>query len=448
MGARRAAERFAHAEAARLYRRALDAGRAKGVSPTELAAAWEALGDALVQIGELDNATSAFTSARRLQPDDAVAQARLCFRHGQIAESSELSSAVRWMRRGLRTLEQVPGREARIWRARMIAELGWIRQRQRRYDETERLCREALREGQKIGELRAQARASYTLDWALFELGRSDEATYSSRALDIYRELGDPAHEGNVLNNLGGFAYWQGRWPDAIDLYQQAGACWERAGDAAGAAETDANVGEILSDQGRLAEAEEHLRRARRVWSSTGHREGAAFADMLLGRLAVRGGRAEEGIALLEATAADMQRVGVRFYGELASALVGEGEALGGSPERAIQIAVGLLGSGSPHLALLHRASGIALLRLGDPDAARRELNLGLEAARAGGEGYEVASALGALGAVGALDAAQAAERDELLARLGVVGLPAIADDVHGLSGESVTALVTSPAPA
>jgi hypothetical protein len=143
-----------------------------------------------------------------------------------------------------------------------------------------------------------------------------------------------------------------------------------------------------------------------------------------------------------------MQRVGVRFYGELASALVGEGEALGGSPERAIQIAVGLLGSGSPHLALLHRASGIALLRLGDPDAARRELNLGLEAARAGGEGYEVASALGALGAVGALDAAQAAERDELLARLGVVGLPAIADDVHGLSGESVTALVTSPAPA
>ena len=424
MGARGAAGRFAHAEAASLYRRALDAGRANAASPAELAAAWEALGEALTQTGELVHATNAFTSARRLQADDAIAQARLCFRHARITESSELSSAVRWTRRGLRTLEQVPGRDARMWRARLIAELGWIRQRQRRYGETERLCREALREGQAIGELRAQARACYTLDWALFELGRPDEATYSSRALDIYRELGDPAHEGNVLNNLGGFAYWQGRWPEAIELYQQAGACWERAGDAAGAAETDANVGEILSDQGRFEEAEQHLRRAHRVWSSTGHREGAAFANMLLGRLAVRAGRADEGIALLKATAADMQRVGVKFYGDLAHALVAEGEALGGSPERAIQIAVGLLGSGSPHVALLHRASGVAHLRLGDPVAAGCELNLALEAARAGGEGYEVASALGALGAVGALDAAQAAERDELLARLGVVGVP------------------------
>jgi class 3 adenylate cyclase/tetratricopeptide (TPR) repeat protein len=436
MGARRAAERFAHAEAARLYRRALDAGRAKGVSPTELAAAWEALGEALAQIGELGHATNAFTSARRLQADDAIAQARLCFRHGRIAESSELSSAVRWMRRGLRTLEDLPGRETRIWRARMTAELGWIRQRQRRYRETERLCREALSEGQEIGELSAQARACYTLDWALFELGRSDEATYSPRALEIYRELGDPQHEGNVLNNLGGFAYWQGRWSEAIELYQQAGACWERAGDAAGAAETDANVGEILSDQGHLEEAEQHLRRARRVWSSTGHREGAAFANMLLGRLAVRAGQAEEGIAMLKAATAEMRRVGAGFYAELAHALVAEAEAVGGSAQRAVEIAIGLLGSGSPHLALLHRAAGIAVWRQGDPGAATRELDLALEAARAGGEGYEVAMTLNALAALGDLDAAQAAERDELLARLGVIALPAIADDIHELVGE------------
>jgi class 3 adenylate cyclase/tetratricopeptide (TPR) repeat protein len=447
MGARGAAEHFAQAEAARLYRRALDAGRAHGASPTELAGAWEALGEALAQTGELGHATNAFASARRLQPDDAIAQARLCFRHARIAESSELSSAVRWTRRGLRTLEQVHGREARIWRARLVAELGWIRQRQRKYDETERLCREALREGHEIGELRAQARACYTLDWALFELGRPDEATYSSRALDIYRELGDPQDEGNVLNNLGGFAYWRGHWAEAIELYRQAGECRERAGNAAGAAETDANVGEILSDQGHLQDAEDHLRRALRVWSSTGHREGAAFANMLLGRLAVRAGDAEEGIAVLEATTAEMRRVGVGFYADLAHALVAEGEAVGGRPARAIEIAVGLLGSGSPHLALLHRAAGIAQWRLGDTRAARRELDLALDAARAGGEDYEVALALDALSALECLDGEQTAERDAILTRLGVVRLPPLAGperrDTHERAGAYPGAPVT-----
>ena len=443
MGARGAAEHFAQAEAASLYRRALDAGRANGASSNELAGAWEALGEALAQTGELRHATKALASARRLQGDDAIAQARLCFRHARIAESSELSSAVRWTRRGLRTLEQVSGREARMWRARLTAELGWIRQRQRRYVETERLCREALREGQEIGELRAQARACYTLDWALFELGRSDEATYSSRALDIYRELGDPQDEGNVLNNLGGFAYWRGRWAEAIELYRRAGACRERAGNAAGAAETDANVGEILSDQGHLQDAEDHLRRALRVWRSTGHREGAAFANMLLGRLAVRAGRADEGVALLGATAAEMRQVGVGFYAELAHALVAEGEALGGRPKRAIEIAVGLLGSGSPHLALLHRASGIAQWRLGDPDAARRELDLALEAARAGSEDYEAALALDAVSAIGSLDPAGKTERDAIFARLGVVRVPTIGS---AEGGDTAAPAVADPA--
>ena len=41
-------------------------------------------------------------------------------------------------------------RDAQRWRARLIAELAWIRQRQRRYREAERLCREALASGEAI----------------------------------------------------------------------------------------------------------------------------------------------------------------------------------------------------------------------------------------------------------------------------------------------------------
>ena len=427
IAAQRAGARFAHADAARLYQRAIQAGRADGVNQSELAAAWEALGKALVQVGEVEDASRAFTSARRLLLGDPIADARLCFRQGELRQRTQLPSAVRWMRRGLRTLEDIPGREARGWRARLISELAWIRQRQRRYRETERLCREALREGEAVGELSGQARACYTLDWALFEMGRSDEAIYSPRALEIYRRLGDLQHEARVLNNLGGFAYWKGRWAESVDLYREAGTCRERAGNTVDAAQTDANVGEILSDQGRLQEAEVHLRRARRAWSSTGHREGAAFADMLLGRLAVRTGHAEEGIALLEETAANMRHIGIPYYADLASALLAEAHALGGAPERALDIAQRLLASGNGYVSLLRRSSGIALARTGDRKPARSEIDLALAAARERGEDFEIALALDALAALDSADAVQERERDEILERLGIVRLPAIA---------------------
>jgi tetratricopeptide (TPR) repeat protein len=323
-------------------------------------------------------------------------------------------------------VEHRPGGEARRWRARLIADLAWIRQRQRRYRDAERLCRAALSEGHAIGELPAQARACYTLDWALFEQGRSEEATYSPRALEIYRQLGDPEHEARVLNNLGGFAYWRGSWEEAIDLYRRAGECSARAGNAPDVAFTDANIGEILSDQGRLDEAAKHLRRAHRVWTSTGDRQGTAFANMLLGRLAVRADSPQEGIRLLNAAAADMRRFRVDYYAAFASALVAEGEALGGAAERALAIASELLDSGNSYVSLLRRARGIALARIGDRNRAERELEDAVATARGGDEDYESALALDALAALGPLEPARRRERDAIVERLGVIRLPVI----------------------
>jgi len=426
-GAEHATARFAVADAVRLYRRAIEARRGAATAPTELARVWEALAGALVSVGEITAAEGALSSARRLFAGDAIAQARICFLRGQIAQRNELSRAVRRTRRGLRALDGLAGREARRWRARLIAELGSIRQHQGRYRDAERLCREALAEGEAAGELRAQARASYTLDWALFELGRFEEVGYSARALEIYRELGDPEEEGRILNNLGGLAYKRGRWEEAIELYRQAGDCGERAGHAADLAYTDGNVGEILADQGHIEDAAAHLRRARRVWSATGHRLGVAFATMLLGRLAARDGRTDEGLELLNEAIADMQRFGVDFYTEFASALIAEAEALGGDPERALELAAQQLAQKSGYAPLLQRVRGIALTRMGRSEAAARELELAVTQARERGEEFELALALDALAPTGSLDEAELRERDVILARLGVVALPLIA---------------------
>jgi hypothetical protein len=166
---------------------------------------------------------------------------------------------------------------------------------------------------------------------------------------------------------------------------------------------------------------------------------------MLLGRIAVRLGRTQEGIALLEATAGEMRRVGVGYYADLADALIAEGEAVGGVAEQALAICGRLLTSGNSNVAMLRRVSAIAFARMGERDAARRELGLSLAAARVRGEDYEIALALDVLAALAALDHEQRVERDSIVARLGVVRLPAIPGLGHNEpAGEPVSELATA----
>jgi class 3 adenylate cyclase/tetratricopeptide (TPR) repeat protein len=425
MGAERATARFANSDAARLYRLAIDAGRAAGAAAPELASAWEALGEALRQAGERDAAARAFTSARRLVTGDPVAEARLFYRQGQVAErSTRMAAAVRSVQSGLRILENIGGPEAGTWRARLIADLAGIRQRQGRTTDAERLCRQAIKEAKAIGELRAEARACYSLDHTLVQAGRAAEATYSQRALEIYRQLGDPEQESAVLNNLGMFAYFRGCWDEAVDWYRQQGACSERSGNPANAAYTGCNVGEILSDQGHFEDAMVHLERARRVWSSTGDVQGVAFATLLLGRLAVRTERYADGLEMLAEAEDKLRRFQLDGYAEFAASLLVEAEALGGNPARALSAAELRLGPSDQQSPLLLRARGFAYARLGNVDDARRELEASVLAARERASDYDVAAGLDGLEELCGPDPVRTLELGQLLARLDIVQLP------------------------
>jgi tetratricopeptide (TPR) repeat protein len=331
---------------------------------------------------------------------------------------------VRWASRGLRVLEGVEGEEAQRWRARLLSDLAGFRQRQGRTREAERLCRQAIAEAEAAGELRALARACYVLDYALVESGRPEQATYSPRALDIYRELGDPEQESAVLNNLGMFAYWRGSWDEAIEYYRRQAACSDRSGNPANVAYTDCNVGEILSDQGRLAEATEHLMRARRVWNSTGDAPGVAFANLQLGRIAVRSGRYDEGLSQLTEAAAELRRFRLDGYADFARALVAEAEALGRNASKALELVEVLLESADRDVPLLRRVRGIALARLGSHRAALRELELSLQAATERRAHYDIAATLDAISRLGGLDLQRSAERDAILAQLDITALP------------------------
>ena len=425
--AERATEAFSHADAARLYRRAIEAGRADGgaADPQSLAEAWEQLGEALRNVGEPVAAAKALTQARKLLRDDPIAQARLCHRHAQAAErTGALSGTVRWLNRGFRCIDGIDGTEASIWRARIRSYLGGIRTGEGRWVEAISDCRQAIAEAESVGELSALARACYQLDLALFQSGRSDEATHSWRALEIYEQLGDPEHEFQVLNNLGAFAYWGDRWDEATEFYRRAAVCAESAGRPADAAYTDGNIGEILSDQGHLDDAEEHFQRARRVFSATGDRLYVAYADALLARLTVRRGQFAEGLAMLEAALLDLRRFGMEAYAELTEAWIAEAEAFGGDPMRAMEVASQRLRTDDRARPLLTRMAGIALARLGERKGAMRELEHSLRTARDRSAEYDIAATIDAMAALGGVDPVLLRERDEILEKLKIKQLP------------------------
>jgi tetratricopeptide (TPR) repeat protein len=425
LGAERANARFAQVDAARLYRRAIEAAKSNGVTAKELAAAWEAMGEALRISGEPEAAVQAFTAARRLIPDDPVAQARLCYRHVEVARPRDrLVAAVRWANRGLRVLEGVPGQEAARWRVQLLSRLANLRERQGRPFEAERLCREVIPEAERIGEDRALAFLCLVLDTALFHAGRLDEPTNWTRALEIYRMLDDPENEAMVLNCMGLLAHVQGRWDELIELLQEVAACSRRAGNPADAAISDINIGEILFDQGRLDEADIRFRRARRVASSTGDRQMLLYADLMLGRLAVRSSDPQEGIALIEQAVSDLRTIGVGPLADFADAMLAEAEGFAGDPERADSIADRLLGSAEENVPLLRRARAIALARMGEEESSIRELELAAEAARERGEQYQLALALDALERLAGPSRSRELERDAILKRLNVVRMP------------------------
>jgi class 3 adenylate cyclase/tetratricopeptide (TPR) repeat protein len=416
---------LAPAEASVAYRRALEAGRMLGVPAGERSALWEALGDAHAQLGELAAGHHAFAAARRLAADEPVRRSELMLRHAELSvEAGRIRPGVRWALRGLRTLDAVEDREAAAARVRLTAMLATLRQRQGRAAEAIALCRAAIPAAEAAGEDRALAHACYVLDWALVESGRAAEAGFSDRALAIYRRIGDVGREAAVLNNAGGFAYRDGRWTDAMDLYVQGAEASARSGNSANAAFGDCNVGELLSDQGHWDEAEMLLTRARQVWRGTGYEWGVAYATAQLGRLAARSGQAGQALTRLLDALARFRELGVEGDVQFAEALLAEAAALAGDGETARATADRLLADRDVGLLepLLHRVRAIALAQRGDVEGATVELQAALDAARAQEQDYETLVALDALAALKRLDTG-GAHRAELAARLGVVRL-------------------------
>ncbi|MGZ4307753.1 MAG: AAA family ATPase [Gaiellaceae bacterium] len=426
----RAQEKFANVEAAAFFQRALEVAPELDLPAAELAAIWESLGDVSELAGLYADAEEAYGRARTLDE-----QPRLLLKEGVIRERfGRYPEALQWYNRGLRSLDSLEPDE----RARMRSELGLayagVRVRQGEFVDAAGWCKQVVEEAGAADNLPALAHAYYLMHLAYISNRSPERAALRGLALPIYEELGDLLGQANVLNNLGVDAYYEGRWQEALDLYERSKALRERIGDVVGAATITNNIGEIKSDQGYLTTASEIAEEACSVFETAGHRNLLTHALSNLGRIAAREGRLEDSRRLLHGARELAEEISAGGLLVELEARLAERSVLGGETEEALAGAAAALaaiersGGGSLHHAFVHRVRGYALMQKGELDAAGEALRESLELARGADETYELALTLEAVARLAELrgedGAAEAKEAKTLLARLGVVSTP------------------------
>ena len=330
----RAREVYANHEAARFYERTLGAAaRLDGLDDRERIAVATRLCEVREHAGLYSAALDSLRTARKLAAGDPVALAGVHVRRARVLiRMGSLRSAYRATTTGYRLVEALPGAEAERARARLSGLGSNVLLLAGRYREALPLARRAVQQAEAAGDRAELAHAYLVLDDTYARLGRSDEAVFAERAVEIYSGLGDLPGVGTVENSVGVRAYAEGRWNDAVAAYTRAEDAFRRAGNEAQAALVAANVGEVLVSQGRYDEGEPVLREAIRVLRAHGAVSPALFGEIQLGRLQLGRGEVETAITTLTRARDEGSAMGSRADSleagiHLASATTRAGEA-------------------------------------------------------------------------------------------------------------------------
>jgi class 3 adenylate cyclase/predicted ATPase len=403
----RARRLYANLEAVELYRRALDAARHLDVPAPVLAEVHEAMGDACEVTSQYALAERSYELARRRAPvEDPLVCTRLMLKQGVVRErQGRYSGAVRWYQRALRHLDEADPTSLAEVRAKLLVGMAATRYRQGRLRDCVDWAKKAAQAAKDAGHRPTQAHAYYLLDAALTDLGSSESVLYRSLALPIYEETGDLIGQADVLNNLGINAYYEGRWHEALELYERSRAARLQAGDVMGAATAANNIAEILSDQGRVDEAEALLREAHRVFRGVGYPVGEALVESNLGRAAARAGRYEDAAPLLDAALEGFREIGAEAFVLETEARIAELLLASHRLDEALTKAEAVLQDAGGAEAVvaattLERIRGICLAASERPAEGRQALIASVQKAESSGAVFELAISQWALAQV------------------------------------------------
>ena len=229
-------------------------------------------------------------------------------------------------------------------------------------------------------------RALIFADYADVLLGTSGVGERTREAMEIAAAAGDGVTELKARANLGGYAFYAGRWAEAADWYRSSREVAVKVGRVLQAAEIDLALGEILVHQGRADEAEGVLRDAVRVLRTSGDIDSAAYGEMLLARVHLVNGDLAAGDELAAQVVTEFSDSGYPISALEASLVRAEIAVADDRPEDALTIVSeaqeGVREGGDSLQPRIHLVRARALLSLGRLDAAGGIVDGGLMSAR------------------------------------------------------------------
>lgn len=415
------------AEAAVALERALiSAARCPSVSAVERAGVAEQLGDVCYEIGRFDAARSRFRLARREQADE-MRRVRLVRKIGSVHERlGRPQRALRCYAHAVRSMP--PDALDPSWldvRADVrLAEAG-IRARLGDNETCLRLAEAARADAQAAGVSRTEALAFERAHLALTYLRRPNAAESGTKALDIYRRLGDRPGTARVLINMGIDAYFRSEWTEATAHYLEALETARNGGSVVLAATAAINSAEVLSDQGSWTAALELLDSARRNYEAVGYTAGTAAASLFAAVACTRAGRFDEARDLFDLARSLLVRLGMSdMVDELDTRQLELAVRTGTATVESCTALIERFGGPHPCVPRVLRCQGLVEAVHGDQRAARSTIDRALALAP---EGYERALVLLAAALISPDDPDAArwrADAQTTLDRLGVASAP------------------------
>jgi tetratricopeptide (TPR) repeat protein len=324
----RARAKFANGEAIDFFERAVEAARRDASIPgPEVGVVLEKLGDVRDLAGLPAGAVDAFRLARRHLRDDRVALANLSFKEARTAQRvGRVSQSLGLITRALHALGGDTSPEARRARSMLATRYSWGRLTQAKHDDALRWATLAAREAEDSADKATLAHAYNGLHLAHFHAGRKEDLPYALLALLAYEELGDLAGMGHSANNIGVEALDEGRWTEAIELFERAGRSFRRLGDEANQANAVYNLADVLVRQGRTDEAEPLLADALRIARAVEDEELVALSLREHGRALAGLGRWDEALQQLDGARTRFTALGATS--ELVAVCTAEAECL------------------------------------------------------------------------------------------------------------------------
>jgi tetratricopeptide (TPR) repeat protein len=235
-----------------------------------------------------------------------------------------------------------------------------------------------------------------------------------------------------VLNNMAMHAFYVSEWETAVEYYGRAEEMARRAGDVIGRGIAALNHGELRLNQGRLEEAHELLESALRTFRAAKYPIGEALTLVYLGHLAAEQGRFGDASGLFDTAVELLTAIGSKPNLIEAGARRAQAYVLEGRHEEAAALAQECLdleqetGEVGARTALLERLLAVAAVQGRRREDAPAHFEESLRIGREYGADYEVGRTLQAKVLTGFASDAELEEAEAIMARLGVVSLPAM----------------------